>query len=95
MYEIEIVASEDITESEIEDLKTLYTTPEGTIPMERDKGIDISFLSMPIEVAQNMYSVEVIKKTRLYSDNIEVSSITFLRNNDGNIKAKVVVCRGE
>lgn len=91
---IEVQASGDITEAELEDLKMLYTIPEGSIPMEREKGIDISFLSEPLELAEHLYSVEIIKKTRLYSDNIEVSNITFSSDNSGKIRAKVVVYRG-
>jgi uncharacterized protein len=95
MYDVEIEASEDITEDEIENLKLLYTTPIGTIPMEREKGIDTSFISMPVESAKNLYSVEIIKKTRQYSDGIEVSSIAFASDSDGRIIAKVVIYRGE
>lgn len=95
MYDTDIVASENITEDEIENLRILYKTPVGTIPLEREKGIDTTFLSMPTEVAKNMYSVEIIKKTRLYSNNIEVSDISFSSDEYGKITAKVVVNRGE
>ncbi|MGB8452722.1 MAG: hypothetical protein WCD89_10345 [Anaerocolumna sp.] len=95
MYEVtEIEASEDINEEEINSLRILYQTPAGTIPMEREKGIDLSFLSMPVEVAKNMFSVEVIKKTRLYMD-LEVTGILFTSDEAGKITAKVVVSRGE
>lgn len=91
----EIMAEDDITASEIEDLKMLFSTPIGSIPMERDKGIDISFLSMPTEVAKNMYSVEIIKKVKKYSNNIEVSEILFSDDGFGKIRTKVVVYRVE
>ncbi len=95
MYEVtEIKTSEDISEEEINNLMTLYQTPVGTIPMEREKGIDTEFLSMPTEVAMNMFAVEVIKKTRLYMD-LEVTDITFTQDEAGKITAKVVVSRGE
>lgn len=95
MYDTDIVASEIITEDEIENLRILYKTPVGTIPLEREKGIDTTFLSMPTEVAKNMYSVEIIKKTRLYSNNIEVFDISFSSDEYGKITAKVVINRGE
>lgn len=95
MYDVEIDATDDITEDEIESLSMLYTTPQGTIPMERYKGIDMSYIDMPENVAQNMYALEVIKKTKKYSNNIEVSEVDFISNNNGNITAKVVIKRGE
>ncbi len=94
MYEVGIEASEDITQEEIDNLKNLYYTPAGTIPMEREKGLDMSFLSMPLEVAKNLFSVEVITKTRLYMD-LEVTDIQFTSVEAGKLTAKVVVSRGE
>lgn len=94
MYEVDIQAPEEISEEEIENLRLLYKTPTGTIPMEREKGIDSSFLSMPTEAAKSLYSVEVIKKTRLYSE-LEVTGIDFMVDSEGEITAKVVVERGE
>lgn len=95
MYEVEeIEASEEISEAEISDLKMLYQTPVGSIPMEREKGIDMEFLSMPAEVAKNMFAVEIIKKTRLYFG-LEVTDILFSQDEDGKITVKVVISRGE
>lgn len=94
-YEVkEIQADEDITEEEINELRTLYQTPVGTIPMEREKGIDTSFIAMPTEVAKNMYAVELIKKTRLYTE-LEVTDIQIYTGEHGKLIAKVVVSRGE
>ncbi|WFR55348.1 hypothetical protein QA584_17255 [Anaerocolumna sp. AGMB13025] len=95
MYEVEeIEASEDISEAEINDLKILYQTPVGSIPMEREKGIDMEFLSMSTEVAKNMFAVEIIKKTRLYFG-LKVTDILFNQDDDGKITVKVVISRGE
>jgi len=95
MYDIDIQTTDDsITEEEIENLINLSQTPVGTIPMEREKGIDMSFLSMPRESAKSLYSVELIKKARLYMD-LEVQDISFEEYEDGKIKAKVVVSRGK
>lgn len=95
MYDVtEIEASGDISEMDIIDLRNLYRTPVGTIPMEREKGIDMEFLSMPPETAKNLFAVEVIKKTRFYMD-LEVTDIIFREYEDGKITAKVVVSSGE
>lgn len=95
MYDItEIEASEDISETDIINLRNLYRTPVGTIPMEREKGIDMGMVSMPPETAKNLFAVEVIKKTRSYF-NLEVTDIVFTEEEDGKITAKVVVSSGE
>lgn len=91
---VNIQATEGITEDEIENLRILYQTPIGTIPMERDKGIDTSSLSMPTEASISLLSVEIIKKTRQYS-NLEVSELEITSDDNGKLTAKVVVTRGE
>lgn len=93
MYTVDIQTSEHITDDEIENLQRLYNTPIGTIPMERDKGIDISCLSMSGEVVKSMLSVELIKKTRKYT-NLEVTSVDIDFDSE-KILVKVVVARGE
>lgn len=94
MYEIEVQAGDDITDEDIENLKNLARTSLGTIPMEREKGIDTTFISMPPEAAKPLYSVELIKKARTYLG-LEVQNISFTEDGDGEITAKVVVSRGE
>lgn len=94
MYTVDIQTSEHITDDEIENLQRLYHTPIGSIPMERDKGIDISFLSMSGEVVKSMLSVEIIKKTRKYS-NLEVTSVDIEIDSQEKILVRVVVARGE
>lgn len=94
MYEVDIQTTEDITADEIENLQRLYHTPIGSIPMERDKGIDTSCLSMSGEAVKSILSVEIIKKTRKYS-NLEVTSVDMEIDSKGKILVKVVVARGE
>lgn len=95
MYNVNIESGNDITEEEIDNLLTLYNTPMGTIPMEREKGIDFSYVDMPEMVAQNMFAAEVIQKTKKYSNNIEATSVSFESQEDGVMNAKVVIQRGE
>ncbi len=94
MYEVEIESVNDISETDLNDLRTLYKTPVGSIPLERKKGLDMSFISMPFETAKNMFAVEIIKKTRLYTG-LEIEDISFYSDEDGKITAKVVVRRDE
>lgn len=91
MYDVDIEAV-GLSEQEIEDLRSLYTTFEGTIPLNRGAGISIEILSKPIEEAKELYRIEIIKKTRTYSDKVEIKKITFETDSEsGSIKPKVVI----
>lgn len=79
---IEVNKKYEAFEEIIEDLKFLYTTPVGSIPLNRDFGIEQDFLSYPEPIAKNMLSVEVIKKTEQYEPRVFVESVTFKKNDE-------------
>lgn len=82
---------EDALASIQRELATLYGTPEGTCPGDRSFGIDWSFLDYPLDVAQNMYALEVIDKTEMYVQGIEVLEVIFDQGMDGNLKAVITI----
>ena len=92
MYEIEVEGT-DIESAELENFKNLCLTTQGSIPLERDKGLDMSFLDMPPPIAKNMFMVEIIKKAHMYTD-LEVEDVSFMWNEDGKLSVKVVVGYG-
>lgn len=72
-------------------LATLYSTPAGTCPGDRSFGIDWSFLDYPMDVAQNMYALEVIDKTAEYVPGVAVLRASIDWDMDGHMRAVVLV----
>lgn len=66
-------ASADVSEC----LKNLYTTPKGTVPFDRDFGLDWSVLDLPLNIAKGRYSLEVIEATRKYEWRVLVEEVRF------------------
>ncbi len=58
-------------------LETLLSTAEGTQPMDREFGLDCSFLDYPVSTAANMYALEVIKKVKKYVPQVGVKDVTY------------------
>ena len=54
--------SEEIIKSYQEQISTLCSTIAGTIPLDRDFGIDSACLSKPPDVATALLSVEIMEK---------------------------------
>lgn len=75
-------------------LRNLLMTPAGTVPLDRDFGIDQSFLGYPIEVAQNLLAIEVIEKVTRYEPRASVSEVELAADAVGQIIAKVVITSG-
>lgn len=79
--ENKINVSGDFTETELQEimrnLKTLYETPEGSIPTDRQFGLNQEVLDENIEVAKNDYAVEVIEKTEMYEPRVVVEKVEY------------------
>lgn len=58
-------------------LSMLYTTRLGEQPLDREFGLDVTFQDKPVNVAKNIFVVEIIKKTEKYEPRVAVESIDF------------------
>lgn len=81
------------TELEIikRNLECLYSTVEGTCPGDRSFGLDQSFESYPVNVAQNLFALEVIEKTEEYESRAEILDISFSYEEDGNMTPNITI----
>lgn len=75
-------------------LRNLYMTPAGTVPLDRDFGLDQSFMGASIDVAQNLLAVEMIDKTARYEPRASVTEVELTANAAGQIIAKVAITSG-
>ncbi len=71
----------EVPESEAEDicrcLTTLYSVRTGSQPLDREFGIDNAFLDKPLNIARNMFALEVIEKTRRYEKRVTVEKVDY------------------
>jgi len=76
-------------------LNTLYTTPVGTVALDRSFGLDWSVLDLPLEIAKGRFTIEVIEKTRKYEPRVDIVKVLFpptqLQTIDGNLLGEVVL----
>jgi hypothetical protein len=72
-------------------LSILYGTIAGTQAGDRDFGLDITFLDMPLPTVKALYSAEIIKKTNLYEPRAKVKSVEWDISEDGTLTPKVVI----
>ena len=67
-------------------LETLLSIRAGTQPLDRNLGIDLDGIAgYPLDVARNMLSLEIIEKVEIYEPRVEVESVEFDSNIDGQI----------
>jgi len=79
----------------IRNLNNLYGTAAGTVPLDRDFGLDQEFISYPLDVAQNMLALEITEKTETYEPRAEVKEISFASTPDGTLIPTIIITRAE
>lgn len=76
----------------LQNIQVILTTPAGTVPFDRDFGIDMSVLDSPIGVAKAKLTVEYIKKIKKYEPRAEVKKVSFTHDAiSGFLVPKVVI----
>lgn len=76
-------------------IKTLFSTPEGTVPGDRRLGINTGFVGRPAPVVQNLLSLEIIQKVDEYEPRVTVKNINFEHDANGHTKALVLLGKNQ
>jgi len=74
-------------------LALLLSTPEGTMPLDREFGIKMNFVDKPPEVIKSLYTAEVTKKVPKFILWVRVYEVNWSIGEQGHIKPKVVITR--
>ena len=61
----------------LQDLRTLFSITAGTVVLDREFGIETDMLSLPMEIAMNDFSVEVMEKVDRYVPRVMVDEVTW------------------
>lgn len=69
----------------------LLSTREGTMPLDREFGLNMDFMDMPPETAKSLYTAEVTRKVAKFIPAVRVQEITWERTEGGQLKPKVVI----
>ena len=73
-------------------LCVLYGTPVGSVALDRDFGLDWSFLDLPLPAARAKLENELIRKTMKYEPRVKVREVQWeFEEEAGRMKPKVVV----
>lgn len=74
-------------------LALLLSTQAGTMPLDREFGIQMNFVDKPPEVVKSLYTAEVTKKVPQFIPWVRVYETTWEYGEQGHIKPKVVITR--
>ena len=92
-FRIESNELEQLEESTVRQLSTLYKTRRGSIPMHRDFGLLWDILAESTPIFQNRFTVEVVTQTEKYVPEVTVDYIESIDHEGEGIQAIVHVKR--
>lgn len=72
-------------------LNLMFTTPLGTMPLERAYGIDWSFLDMPTPAAKSLFTAEVADKIQTFFPELRIEELTWTTSPGGALIPRVVI----
>ena len=64
-------------EQDMEGVQLLASTIEGTVPGNRNFGMDADIISNNLEEAENLFLISLIEKVEYYYSNLEVAGVDF------------------
>lgn len=63
-------------------IRTLCSTYEGTIPLDRRVGLDLSVISESIDISKEIITADIFDKVEKYIPEVEVIEVSFKEGED-------------
>ncbi len=78
----------------MQNVRTILTTRRGSVPLDRDFGMDVSVVDQPINRLQAILTTEIIETVERYEPRAEVVAVDFSGDGAGGVvvpHVKVVI----
>lgn len=79
------------TEEILQNVRCIMATTQYSVPLDRELGLNPSYLDMPMEVAKARFASELILGIAKYEPRAEVTNIDWAATIGGALKPKVKV----
>lgn len=90
-FQLEYTSAGDWMEDLDRQLSLLLSTRQGTMPLDREFGLNMDFVDQPSEIAKSLYMAEVTQKVATFIPAVRVREIIWSRAEGGQLKPKVVI----
>lgn len=90
-YKLEYTFSDNWRADLDRQLALLLSTPEGSMPLDREFGVNMDYVDMTPELAKTLYTAEVTKKIPQFIPAVRVQEVTWQRGETGKLSPKVVI----
>lgn len=70
-------APHSIEEEVIQNIRTILTTRRGSVPLDRDFGLDTSIIDQPVNRIRALLTTDIIETVERYEPRAEVTAVDF------------------
>lgn len=87
------ITGENLTPDLRQQVELLCATPVGSVVLDRDFGLDMSFIDEPVSVAVNMTAAEIAVKLEKYIPALRLVRVKadYDQAQDGTVEMEVIV----
>lgn len=87
------ITGENLTPDLRQQVELLCATPVGSVVLDRDFGLDMSFIDEPVSVAVNMAAAEISVKLEKYIPALQLIRVQadYDQAQDGTVEMEVIV----
>lgn len=62
----------------LQNVRTIITTQRGSVPLDREFGVEMLFLDSPTPTAQALLTADVVESVEKYEPRVTVSEVSFI-----------------
>lgn len=82
-------------EEVLQNVRCILSTPRFSVPLDREFGINASYLDKPLETAKAKLAADIVLAVAKYEPRVTVINVLWEADPDGVLKAKVQVSLNE
>lgn len=76
----------------VQNVKIILSTIKGSVPLDRDFGVDAEFLDKPMPVAMGLLTADIATQVEKYEPRVKVTKVEFIESTmDGKLVPKVSI----
>jgi phage baseplate assembly protein W len=72
-----VIAPESVVEEITQNVRMIVTTPKGTLPLDRDFGLNFDLVDKPMPFAKLEMEVEIVRQVGKYEPRARVVQVTW------------------
>jgi phage baseplate assembly protein W len=85
-----VIAPASVADEIVQNVRMIITTPKGSVPLDRDFGLDFSVIDRPAPVAKALLDVEIVSQVARYEPRARVDQVIWNDDQAGAMDGRLL-----